>query len=123
MTDFPERLDRVAAYLDTVQDHVHRQVQIDARILEVELNDEKAQSLDWTALAQAGASAGAATLARPSLSGLRVTDVSRFMAALAAQGTVSLIADPHLLALNNEPAIVRTTTESRSADRKDGVAC
>ena len=120
VTDFPERLDRVAAYLDTVQDHVHRQVQIDARILEVELNDEKAQSLNWTALAQAGASAGAATVARPSLSGLRVTDVSRFMAALAAQGTVSLIADPHLLAMNNEPAIVRTTTESRPGDRKDG---
>src|SRR5205814_5707068 len=84
VTDFPERLDRVAVYLDTVQDHVHRQVQIDARILEVELNDEKAQTLDWTALAEAGSSptSGTATLARPSLTGLRVTDVSRFMAAL-----------------------------------------
>ena len=122
VTDFPERLDRVAVYLDTVQDRVHRQVQIDARIIEVELNDEKAQTLDWTALAQAGASAaaaGTATLARPSLTGLRVTDVSRFMAALAEQGKVSLIADPQLLALNNEPAIVRATTESRPSDRKD----
>jgi len=33
VTDFPERLDRVAIYLDTVQDRVHRQVQIDARII------------------------------------------------------------------------------------------
>jgi MSHA biogenesis protein MshL len=121
VTDFPERLDRVAVYLDTVQDHVHRQVQIDARILEVELKDEKAQTLDWAALAQAGSSAptGTATLARPSLTGLRVTDVSRFMAALAEQGTVSVIADPQLLALNNEPAIVRATTESRPGARKD----
>ena len=31
VTDFPERLDRVALYLDAVQDRVHRQVQIDAR--------------------------------------------------------------------------------------------
>jgi type II secretory pathway component GspD/PulD (secretin) len=122
VTDFPERLDRVAVYLDTVHDHVHRQVQIDARILEVELNDENAQALDWTALAQAGASAAVArtaTLAPPSLTGLRVTDVSRFMAALAEQGKVLLIADPQLLALNNEPAIVRTTTESRPSDKKD----
>ena len=122
VTDFPERLDRVAVYLDTVQDHVHRQVQVDARILEVELNDDKRQTLDWTALAQAGSPAGAAgtaTLTRPSLTGLRVTDVSRFMAALAEQGIVSLIADPQLLALNNEPAIVRATTESRPGDRKD----
>ena len=29
VTDFPERLDRVALYLDTVHDRVHRQVQID----------------------------------------------------------------------------------------------
>jgi type II secretory pathway component GspD/PulD (secretin) len=41
------------------------------------------------------------------------------MAALAEQGTVSLIADPQLLALNNEPAIVRATTESRPGERKD----
>ena len=39
VTDFPERLDRVALYLDAVHDRVHRQVQIDARIVEVELND------------------------------------------------------------------------------------
>jgi len=122
VTDFPERLDRVAVYLDTVQDHVHRQVQIDARIVEVELNDDKAQTLDWAALAQTGAPAtvaGVRTPARRSLTGLRVTDVSRFMAALADQGSVSLIANPQLLALNNEPAIVRATTEPRPRDKKD----
>ena len=120
-TDFPERLDRVAVYLDTVQDHVHRQVQIDARIIEVELNDEKVQALDWTALAQTGAPAAVAGVrapARRSLTGLRVTDVSKFLAALASQGSVSLIANPQLLALNNEPAIVRATTEPRPRDGK-----
>ncbi len=122
VTDFPERLDRVAVYLDTVQDRVHRQVQIDARFVEVELNDDKAQTLDWTALAQAGsptAVAGVQTPVRRSLTGLRVTDVSRFLAALADQGRVSLIANPQLLALNNEPAIVRATTEPRPRDKKD----
>ena len=51
VTDFPERLDRVSVYLDAVQDRVHRQVQIDALIIEVEPNDEKAVGVDWTALA------------------------------------------------------------------------
>src|SRR4029450_5572594 len=37
--DFPERLERVSLYLDAVHDRVHRQVQIDARVIEVELND------------------------------------------------------------------------------------
>jgi MSHA biogenesis protein MshL len=51
VTDFPERLDRVSVYLDAVQDRVHRQVQIDALVIEVEPNDEKAMGVDWTALA------------------------------------------------------------------------
>src|SRR5262249_53277879 len=47
VTDFPERLDRVASYLEAVQERVHRQVQIDARVVEVELSDENAPALDW----------------------------------------------------------------------------
>jgi len=90
VTDFPERLDRIAVYLETVQDRVHRQVQIDARVVEVELNDDHAAGLDWAALAQ-------------------TRDLAAVMAALAVQGKVSILANPRLMALNNEPAIIRTT--------------
>src|SRR5262249_60858059 len=48
VTDFPERLDRIAIYLDAVQDRLHRQVQIDARVIEVELNDANAPGIDWS---------------------------------------------------------------------------
>lgn len=111
VTDFPERLERVAQYLDAIHDHVHRQVQIDARVIEVELNDVNAQSLDWAALAQtAGQATGAAGTARPAINGLRVADVPRFMSALAAQGVVAILASPRILVLNNEPALVRGAT-------------
>jgi type II secretory pathway component GspD/PulD (secretin) len=90
VTDLPERLDRIAVYLEAVQDRVHRQVQIDARVVEVELNDDHAAGLDWAALAQ-------------------TRDLAAVMAALAAQGKVSILANPRLMALNNEPAIIRTT--------------
>jgi len=89
VTDARERLDRVGAYLDAVQDRIQRQVQIEARVLEVELSDEKATSLDW--------------------SGLRQTrDFEKVMAALNAQGVVKLLANPRLQVLNNEPSIVKT---------------
>jgi len=45
---------------------------------------------------------------RTSLTGLRVTSVTRLLASLAAQGKVYELAHPRLLTLNNEPAIVRT---------------
>jgi type II secretory pathway component HofQ len=120
VTDFPERLERVSLYLDAVHDHVHRQVQIDARVLEVELNDPDAQSLDWIALAQsAGAAAAGGTPSlspRPVSASLRVGDVPRFLAALAAQGKVSTLASPQVVALNNEPAVVRATSRTPTGD-------
>ena len=111
VTDFPERLDRVSTYLDAVQDRVQRQVQIDARVIEVELSDEKAAGIDWAAVAAppgAPAPAGARAAPRRSLTGLRVTDVGALLERLAAQGKVAILASPRLLTLNNEPSIVRT---------------
>ena len=110
-TDFPERLDRVSMYLDAVQDRVQRQVQIDARVIEVELSDEKAAGIDWAAIAaQSGAPAppGERVAPRRSLAGLRVTDVGKLLERLAAQGKLVTLASPRLLTLNNEPSIVRT---------------
>jgi type II secretory pathway component GspD/PulD (secretin) len=88
VTDFPERLDRIGVYLDAVQDRVQRQVQIEARVIELELNDEKATVLDWTALRQ-------------------TRDAQKVMAALSAQGKVAVLASPRLVVMNNEPAIVK----------------
>jgi MSHA biogenesis protein MshL len=117
VTDFPERLDRVAIYLETVQDRVHRQVQIDARVIEVEPKDEKAAGVDWASLAvkMSGAPTAEFPVAtRQTMNGLRVTDVGKLLSLLAEQGTVTVIANPRLLTLNNEPSIVRTETMSFS---------
>jgi type II secretory pathway component GspD/PulD (secretin) len=116
-TDFPERLDRVAIYLDTVQDRVHRQVQIDARVIEVEPSDAKAPGIDWTGVA--AKMSGAATAAFPvatrqTMNGLRVNDVAKLLGLLAEQGTVTVLAHPRLLTLNNEPSIIRTDAVSFS---------
>jgi len=111
VTDWPDRLDRVSLYLDAVQDRVHRQVQIDGLVIEVELNDEKAGGLDWSALtAQLGgpAASGQRPAVRRALTGLRVTDTARLLTLLAGQGTVTTLATPRLQTMNNEPAILRT---------------
>lgn len=103
VTDFPERLDRVARYLAAVHDRVLRQVHIDARVVEVELTDPAAQGLDWTALTGATVDAGR---------GIRVTDLPQFMGRLAAQGIVATLASPQLRVMNNEPAVVRAVAQS-----------
>ena len=46
-TDFPDRLDQIQLYLDAVHNRATRQVQIQAKVIEVVLNDEFAAGIDW----------------------------------------------------------------------------
>ena len=94
---------------------MHRQVQIDVRVVEVELKNAAAQTIDWNAVAQAGAPAGAGRAS--ALTSVRVTDVARLLTALEGQGKVSTIAGTRILALNNETAIVRAASDVRHARR------
>ena len=115
VTDFPERLERVSLYLDAVQDRVQRQVQIDARVIEIEPTDAKAPGVDWATVARrmsGAATADVPVATRQTMNGLRVTDVAKLLAALGEQGAVTMVANPRLLTLNNEPGIVRTDTIS-----------
>ncbi len=112
-TDFPERLDRIGLYLDAMHDRVHRQIQVDAQVLEVELGDETAGGIDWDAVrARLGGVGSADRSRRRSLTGMRATDASKLLDALRLQGTLSIIASPSLTVVNNEPAIVRTDSVS-----------
>ena len=118
VTDFPDRLERIGAYLDAVHDRVHRQVDIDVRIVEVELSDPNAEMIDWSALS---ASQGSSALSGPSgtPSGLRVTNSAEFLANLAEQGTVANLAAPRIRVLNNEPAVIRAESAAPDNDRRD----
>ena len=70
---------------------MQRQVQIEARVVEVELNDAKATGVDWTVLAAqlSGAPTADVRAAAPRarrMTGLRVTDVPRFSSAARRAG-------------------------------------
>lgn len=111
VSDYPERLDRVSVYLDAVQDRLHRQVQLDAQVIEVESSGDQPAGINWTAVAAqlTGDQTPAQRVsARPSRTALRATDLARLMTALEAQGKVSVLATPRLMTMNNEPAIIRT---------------
>ena len=63
--------------------------------------------------------AGVPESSRPAINGLRISDMTRFMNALAAQGVVSLLANPRILVLNNEPAVVRAGSDRGGARGQD----
>lgn len=109
VTDFADRLDQIAVYVEAVQLRATRQVRLDARVFEVTLNTT-AHAIDWSDIA-AQPGAGLRPSA-PGAAGIRVTDFDALMKAIATQGSVRMIAAPQLLAMNNEPAIMRVGTEA-----------
>ena len=102
VTDYGDRLDRAALYLDTLHRRSGRQVRLQAQAFEVTLRD--ASSIDWGSVRQQlgiRASVPAAGLA---------ADPAALRAALGAQGDVRTLWAPEVTTLNNEPAMLRVTT-------------
>jgi hypothetical protein len=104
VTDYSDRLDRVALYIDALHRRSGRQVRLQAQAFEVTLRD--APAIDWNTVRQrlglrpAVPEAGFAA------------DPASLRAALLAQGEVRTLWAPDVTTLNNEPAMVRMSTGS-----------
>jgi type II secretory pathway component GspD/PulD (secretin) len=102
VTDYPEHIDRAAAYIESVERRLNRQVEIRARVIEVTLPDANAPAVDWTrAVLQARTATGKG----------ETLDFDRFLAALARQGTVMVLTASDVRTLHNEQAVIRVGVE------------
>jgi MSHA biogenesis protein MshL len=107
VSDFPERLDRVGLYIETLQSRSARQVRLEARVFEVTLRD--APSIDWglvrekLGLPRYAADAGIAA------------DPLALRNALASQGEIRDLWAPEVTTMNNEPAMVHVSAPGSSS--------
>ncbi|HSL24042.1 MAG TPA: hypothetical protein VK886_21090 [Vicinamibacterales bacterium] len=115
VTDYPDRLDRVGIYVETIERRLRRQVEIEARVVEVTLSDSSATRVDWTAAFARARTAPAAGAVAP-------IDFEALIDALDEQGDVAVLASPRVPALHNEPALLRiglqNVTFERANDRE-----
>lgn len=117
VTDTPGRLARVEQYLEAVMLRVTRQVQIEAKVIEVELHEEFSAGINWKLVL--GGLTNSATISQtlaPATSGgftlaLKAGDFSALLNAFAAQGKVNVLSSPRITAMNNEPAVMRIGTQ------------
>ena len=117
-SDYPERLDKVGLYLDAVQNRATRQVSIQAKVIEVTLNDQFSAGINWNlVIHSAGDSVSLTQKVVPTgaagtfTAGLNIKDFTGLLNAFATQGRVNVVASPRVNALNNEPAIMRVGTQ------------
>ena len=111
-TDFRKNLDTIANFLEMVQNAVNRQVVIEARIIEVKLNDDFQAGIDWSAVV------GNLTLTQAfgtARSGFTMQggdgNYTALIQALNQRGTVNVLSSPTVSTLNNQPAIMRVGTQ------------
>jgi MSHA biogenesis protein MshL len=100
VTDFPERLDRVALYLETLQTRSAREVRLQAQAFEVTLKPGLS-SIDWRTVRH--------SLGIPAdspVAGL-ASDLPALRSALALQGDIRQLWSPEVTTINNEPALMR----------------
>lgn len=113
----PQKIEEVNSLLTAIQGSIHRQVLIEARIVEVRLNQQYEFGIDWSALQSVlgldfefGTSAAGAQLTI-SNGGDADRQVGFVLNALESQGDVNVLSAPRVSALNNQRATINVATD------------
>lgn len=112
---------QVKEYLDHVVNAAHRQVLIEATIVEVALGDQYRAGVDWTKLASTGVATQAMlggrlgtapfftlTYANPDS---KIGNIAATVSLLEQFGDTRVLSSPKIMALNNQPALLKVVDD------------
>ncbi|MBN2418969.1 MAG: hypothetical protein JXL81_06260 [Deltaproteobacteria bacterium] len=112
MADTPRRISIMVNFLDSLTDSLHRQVFLEAKIVEVDLSTENKYGIDWSKLNINFRSSDLTDQFEINFNSggtIVKADYSRFSAILdflLTQGDVSVLSNPHLAVMNGQSAIM-----------------
>lgn len=120
VTALPSTLSQVESFIKVFESSIQRQVLIEAKIVEVNLERTFEFGIDWNVVANAGriqfknapraTNAAAASSVELTLSG-GAGQISAVLNALQSQGNVKVLSSPRVSALNNQRAVFNVTTQ------------
>jgi len=122
------RMKNVEDFISRIKNGINRQVYIEAKVVEVQLNDERSLGIDWNELDFGSLKLGTDLIISnpaggfgalpPTVAGSYIRSFSgelesidAAVAALQEQGDVKVVSQPRVRTLNNQQAIVRVGTE------------
>ncbi|MEA2082675.1 MAG: hypothetical protein U9O82_00220 [Thermodesulfobacteriota bacterium] len=118
VTDRRENLLLIEEYLAELETALRRQVIIEAKIIEVTLNEDHEYGIDWNFLAERAIGGGDLTITTDFTTGtgaLKINyfndtsgknQISGFIDALSTQGNVNVLSSPRISVLNNQTALI-----------------
>ena len=124
VTDWYQRVNEIEEFLDRVHDALYRQVEIEARIYEVNLNDNYSLGINWNEIKFDG-DTGAFSISNiitapfgglvPKVATTTMSftsgDFSGILDALREQGELKVVSQPRVVTLNNQPALIKVATD------------
>lgn len=126
MKAMPATLNAVAAYLDRAELSVHKQVLIEAKIVEVTLSDGFQSGINWAALGgknyrgsdyTLGTSLSSAALENTDLiegiftANFSLGDFTGALQLLRTQGDVRVLSSPRIATVNNQKAVIKVGSD------------
>jgi MSHA type pilus biogenesis protein MshL len=119
-----QKLNRVADFLERVEGAAHRQVVIEAEILEITLSHEFHAGIDWSRIPGASSNVtsvfgqddvGVAQSLSPDNRAFQIAgslgDFDLLLDALAGQGRIKVLSSPRIATLNNQKAVIKVARE------------
>ena len=121
----PNEIASVKRFINDTQDHLHRQVIIEAKILEVTLNDDYQQGVRWDQVlktvgttdftfgttGQIASNTIASTIGGTSNITFSNANFSGVINLLQTQGNVQVLSSPRITATNNQKAIIKVGSD------------
>lgn len=106
---YPDTLEKVANYIEAIQNVNSQQVIIDAKIIEVSLGKGFKTGIDWSQTGMTMSSTkGNFDISAP----LSLTDIDAVVSLLSKQGGVTVLSNPRISVTNNQPALIKVGNDS-----------
>lgn len=110
---YPENIQQIADYLESIEHIINREVMIDAKVLEVELNSDYQSGIDWKILGitQQGNQSLTDQIKNFAsiftLSGHWGNQFNILIKLMSTQGKVNVLSSPRISTINNQKAIIK----------------
>ena len=124
VTDRRQRVEEISKFLAKIRRSLYRQVEIEARIYEVNLNDNYSLGIDWSKINFYGTAGNIALsniitapfggfVAKAATAKVSFNDGSfeGVLEALREQGDLQVVSQPRVLTMNNQPALIKVATD------------
>ena len=144
VTDYPKNLKQIASFLNAVEGSLHKQVMIEAKIIEVQLNDASREGVNWQFIeGRIGEffvntkqvflnpniinvpSTTQATATTPYfrlfVGNKHLNIDNTFIDLLKTQGNINVVSSPRIATLNNQRAVIKVARQDVYFDEQQSV--